>query len=103
MRRLMLAFILLHLLGLLAVVDALTNITIDDASSMIVYSSGWAKDEGHLNDLDYGGSLTRNGNDGRNAVFTFTGALSGGFASLHDLLFFQALLSTSCRRDGRTW
>ncbi|KAF7335644.1 hypothetical protein MVEN_02219300 [Mycena venus] len=69
----MLLLFLLRVLALLPAIAALQNVTLDDAHPMIKYSTGWAGDSSHLDDLDYGGSLARNGNDGDWASLTFTG------------------------------
>ncbi|KAK0199896.1 hypothetical protein DFS33DRAFT_1267393 [Desarmillaria ectypa] len=52
---------------------ALTNITIDDTSSMINYKGSWDNSSSHTSSLDYGGSHTLSSQNSASATFTFTG------------------------------
>lgn len=52
---------------------ALTNITIDDTSSMINYKGSWDNSSLHTSSLDYGGSHTLSSDSSASATFTFTG------------------------------
>ncbi|PBK71353.1 hypothetical protein ARMSODRAFT_1017257 [Armillaria solidipes] len=52
---------------------ALTNLTIDDTSSMINYKGTWDSSSSHTSSLDYGGSHTLSSQSSASATFTFTG------------------------------
>lgn len=68
----MLAFVILAILGLLPVVQAAHNVTVDDNDASVQYSSGW--EISSSSSLNYGGSHHLTEQRTATASFTFTGA-----------------------------